>query len=352
MGAHGHLYANTAITISQTQERVELPTSCTSAVWQHDTIQFSAGSLIVVGFTTSGGRDETGCPVHVTGAYPENCEDSIDGSLCTLTCPDPPSWYSTYVAAGEYMPTGHDGAVQCYDGDWNVPDPTAETTEPAFPYCQFVGTSFDDLGHAHAPGKSAPGKSKGKSGKAYTGKAVSAGTVDGSTGWWNLVPISKKKKNKNKRKGDDNAAQMTGDSKIPPKNSGFLSLVIGICVGLVAINALVIALVRKRRHQDNDTISEETSDFVGPSSTSEAGSESHSPPSLCELASRANALSVADGTWDTHGEPVHSDVDNDIEIDGVASAWNEALEQRWLKGTAKGGELQFDLLEDINTPTA
>jgi hypothetical protein len=272
-------------------------------VWQHDTIQFSAGSLIVVGFTTSGGRDETGCPEHVTGAYPENCEDSIDGSLCTLTCPDPPTGYSTYVAAGEYMPTGHDGAVQCYDGDWNVPDPTAVTTEPAFPYCQFVGTSFDDLGHPHAPGKSAP-----KGGKAY-GKAMSAGTVDGSAGGkahgkahgkagWKLAPVSKKKK-KNKTKGKGGASHMTGDSKASPKKNGFIGLTIGLPIGLLVVVGAVIAFVRKRRHQ---------------ATTSKSKSKSDSVPSL-QLGSNAPGIamehfSVDTGIWDTHGETAHSDVDN------------------------------------------
>merc|ERR1712086_695601 len=114
-------------------------------------------------------------------------------------------------------------------------------------------------------------------------------------------------KKKNKNKGKRRAGQMTGDSKAPAQKNGFIGLAIGICVGLVAVGA-VIALVRKRRHEAEAT----------------SKSESDSSPSL-QLGSNAPesvmehfSVGIDAGTWDTHGEIAHSGVDNGR--DGGAAA--------------------------------
>lgn len=114
------------------------------------------GSLVIVGFETSAGRNQASCADAVApmaGTFPSSCSNVRDLDICVLECPLRPV-ATAAIDSGQFQPTG-DGLGACVDGDWKTPDYT--TPEPQLdgygeqvpgwdaklPFCEYAYASCD-----------------------------------------------------------------------------------------------------------------------------------------------------------------------------------------------------------------
>ena len=121
-----------------------------------DAFGFENGSLVIVGFETSAGRNQASCAAAAApepGEFDPSCTNVRDLDFCSLECPLRPG-DAEAIYHGQFQSTGY-GLGACVDGAWKTLDYMAP--EPQFdgyggpvslwdaklPHCEYVYASCD-----------------------------------------------------------------------------------------------------------------------------------------------------------------------------------------------------------------